>query len=225
FADQPREIVGVVGNTRDAGLGKPAPPEMFEPETQVPNALINLARQLVPLIWVIRTAGDPMMLSERIRRETLAASGGIPMAEPKLLSAIVSGSVARQRFLMTLLSIFAAIALLLGIIGLYGVISYSVVQRTREMGIRSALGARRTDLLKLVIGEGMRLVAIGLAIGLFAAFALTRFLRSMLYGVSASDPVVLIAVTLLMASIALAACFIPAARASRVDPLIALREE
>ncbi len=225
FADQPREIVGVVGNTRDAGLGKPAPPEMFEPEAQVPNALINLDRQLVPLIWVIRTAGDPMALSERIRRETLSASGGIPMAAPKLLSAIVSGSVTRQRFLMTLLSIFAGIELLLGIIGLYGVISYSVVQRTREMGIRSALGARRADLLKLVLGEGMRLVAIGLVIGLAAAFALTRFLQSMLYGVSASDPAVLAAVTALMAFIALMACFLPAIRASRVDPLLALREE
>jgi predicted permease len=225
FADRSRQIVGVVGNTRDAGLGLPAPPEMFEPEAQVSNALMNLDRQLVPLNWVIRTTGSPMALIGRIRQETLAASGGIPMAAPKLLSAILSGSVARQCFLMTLLSIFAGIALLLGTVGLYGVISYSVAQRTREMGIRAAMGARRTDLLKLILGEGMRLVAIGLAIGLTAAFALTRFLQSMLYGISSSDPAVFAAVTALLGSIALAACFIPAMRASRVDPLIALREE
>jgi putative ABC transport system permease protein len=225
FADKPRQIVGIVGDIHDAGLGETAPPEMFAPEAQVPDGLMNLDRQLAPLNWVIRTAGDPMALAERIRRETLAASGGIPMAEPRPLSAILSDSVARQRFLMTLLSIFAGIALLLGTVGLYGVISYSVAQRTREMGIRSAMGARRADLLKLVVGEGMRLVAAGVVIGLGAAFALTRFLQSALYGVAPSDPAVLAAVTFLMASIALVACFIPALRASRVDPLIALREE
>jgi predicted permease len=225
FADRPRLIVGIVGNIHDAGLGQPAPSEMFEPQAQVPDALINLDRQLAPINWVIRTTGDPMALAERIRRETLVASGGIPMAEPRLLSGILSDSVARQRFLMTLLCIFAGVALLLGTIGLYGVISYSVAQRTREMGIRSALGARRADLLKLIVGEGMRLVAVGVAIGLLAAFALTRFLQSTLFGVTPSDPAVLVAVTFLMALIALAACFVPALRASRVDPLIALREE
>lgn len=225
FADRARQIVGVVGSLRDAGLGEPAPPEMFVPEAQVPDTLMQVDRQLTPLNWVIRTSENPMALTERICRETLVSSGGIPMAAPKLLSGIVAESVASQRFLMILLSIFAAIALLLGTIGLYGVISYSVAQRTREMGIRTALGARRADLLKLIVGEGMRIVTIGLVVGLIAASALTRFLRAILFGVSASDPTALATVTILLAFVALAACFIPAMRASRVNPVIALRED
>jgi ABC-type antimicrobial peptide transport system permease subunit len=126
---------------------------------------------------------------------------------------------------MALLAAFAGLALLLGTVGLYGVISYSVAQRTRELGIRSALGARRADLLRLVLGEGMRLSVLGLAVGLVAAFALTRFLRSMLYGISSSDPAVLVGVTLLMGFVAMTACLLPAYRASRVEPLIALHDE
>ena len=126
---------------------------------------------------------------------------------------------------MTLLSLFAGLALLLGTVGLYGVISYSVAQRTRELGIRSALGARRSKLLSLVVGEGMRLVLAGLFLGLLCAFALTRYLRSLLYGISPADPVVLATVTVLMGAVALSACFFPAYRASRIDPLVALRDE
>jgi ABC-type antimicrobial peptide transport system permease subunit len=126
---------------------------------------------------------------------------------------------------MGLLSLFAGLALLLGTVGLYGVISYSVAQRTRELGIRSALGARRRNLLSLVVGEGMRLAVAGLLLGLLCAFALTRYLQSLLYGISPSDPVVLTAVTALMGAVTLAACFFPAYRASRIDPLVALHEE
>jgi putative ABC transport system permease protein len=225
FADQPREIVGVVGDTRDAGLKVPPQPIYFEPVAQLPDGLMALGNQLIPINWVIRMTGDPMALAERIRRETLVVSGGIPMAEPRLLETIISSSIARQRFSMTLIGIFAGLALLLGAIGLYGVISYSVAQRTRELGIRAALGAAREDLLGLVIREGMRLAAIGLACGLLLALGLTQFLRGMLYGVSASDPRILAAVTFLLAAVALAACWSPANRAARIDPAIALREE
>jgi putative ABC transport system permease protein len=166
-----------------------------------------------------------MSMAEQIRRETLAVSGGIPMAEPKPLEETVSTSVARQRFTMTLLSIFAGLAAFLAAIGLYGVISYSVAQRTRELGIRSALGARRGDLLALIIGQGFRLVGIGLGIGVLAALGVTRFLQGMLYDVKPSDPVLLLEATALMGFVALAACWFPARRAARIDPLVALRED
>ena len=225
FADTPREIVGVVGDTRDGGLGEPARPIYFEPLAQLPDGIMALTNQLVPVNWVIRTAGDPLAMAERIRRETLTASGGVPMAEPRLLERVVGDSIARQRFTMTLLSVFAGLAMLLGAIGLYGVISYSVAQRTRELGIRAALGAARTDLARLVITQGMWLVGIGLAVGLVAALGLTQFLKGMLYGVTAFDPRVLASVTALLAAVALAACCLPARRAARVDPMIALREQ
>jgi predicted permease len=225
FADRPRQIVGVVGDTRDTGLGAPPPPILYEPLAQVPDGLIGLDNQLAPLNWVIRTSSGAMPTAEQIRRETLTASGGVPMAEPRLLERVVGASISRQRFSMALLAIFAGLAMLLGAIGIYGVISYSVAQRTRELGIRSALGATRGDLLKLVIGQGMWLAGIGLMVGLFSALGLTQFLRGMLYGVTAFDPVVLISVTALLAAVALAACWFPARRAARIDPAVALRQD
>jgi putative ABC transport system permease protein len=138
---------------------------------------------------------------------------------------IVSGSIAQQRFTMTLLAIFAGLAVVLGAMGLYGVISYSVVQLTRELGVRSALGAGRGDLFKLVVGQGVRLAAIGLLMGVAASLGLTRFLRSILYGVRPSDPFVVATVTVVLVAVALFACYVPAHRAARVDPVIALREE
>lgn len=225
FADKPRQIVGVVGSIRDAGLNRPAPPEFFEPESQFPTALTAMFNQLAPLHWVIRTMGDPMAMAERIRREVLSVSGNVPMADPRPLRLLVSDSVARQRFVMQLLGIFAGLGLLLGTVGLYGVISYSVAQRTREMGIRNALGAQRSDLLKLVVGQGMRLSAFGIGLGVVGAVAAAQFLRGILYGVSPSDPLLLAGVATLMGAVALLACLLPAYRASRVDPLVALREE
>jgi putative ABC transport system permease protein len=225
FADVARQIVGVVGDTSERGLGNPPPPMLFEPLGQTTDALNELEMKITPLHWVIRTSHDPLRMAEQIRREALTVSGGVPMASPRLLEEIVSGSIAQQRFTMTLLAIFAGLALVLGAMGLYGVISYSVVQRTRELGVRSALGAARRDLLKLVIGQGMKLAAIGLLIGLAASLGLTRFLQSMLYGVSASDPLVLASVTMVLAGVAFLACYVPAYRAARVDPVIALREQ
>lgn len=225
FADVPREIVGVVADTHDGGLAVPPDPTYFEPLAQLPDGLMALGNQLLPLNWVIRTAGNPVAPARQIRRETLAASGGVPMAEPRLLEQVVGSSIARQRFSMTLLSLFAGLAVLLCSIGLYGVISYSAAQRTRELSIRAALGAAQSDLLRLVIGQGMWLVGIGLVIGLLAAGGLTRFLQSMLFGVTAFDPSVLVSVTVLLAVVALAACWLPARRAANVDSALALREE
>ncbi len=225
FADRPRRIIGVTGNIKETGLGQPAPPEMFEPAAQLPEALLKLDISALPLNWIIRASKSPMALAERIRREALTVAGDVPLGEPRPLQEVVSDSLSRQSFVMALLTVFAGLALLLGTIGLYGVISYSAAQRTRELGIRSALGARRFDLLKLVVNEGMRLTAIGLILGLIFALGLTRFLQSFLYGTSPSDPDVLAAVTAAMAAVALSACLVPAYRASRVDPLVALHEE
>jgi predicted permease len=225
FAGQPREIVGVVGDTHEQGLAVPPDPVIFENLAQVPNHLMNLFVKLIPLHWVIRTNGNPLAFVPQIRRETLIASGGIPLAEPRTLEDYVGNSIAQQRFLMTLLSIFAALAVFLGSIGIYGVMSYGVARRTRELGIRTALGAKRLDLLQLVVKQGMTMAALGLLVGLFASIGLTRFLRSMLFDVTPTDPRVLASVAALLALVALAACLIPARRAASVDPVIALREE
>ncbi len=225
FADLPREIVGVVGDTRDAGLNAAPRPIYFEPLAQVPDGLMALGNGLIPVNWVIRTAGDPSTMIGQIRRETLIASGGVPMAEPRMLGRVLDSSIASQRFSMTLLGIFAGLAMLLGTIGLYGVISYSVAQRTRELGIRAALGAARENLLGLVIKQGMLLSGIGLVVGLVSSLGLMQYLKGMLFGVAAFDPRTLAAVSSVLAIVSLAACWFPARRAARTDPVIALRQE
>ena len=192
---------------------------------QVPDPITRLDNQIMGLNWVIKISDRSAALADQIRRETVAVTGGVPMGEPRLLQQVVGDSMASQRFSMTLLAIFALIALLLAGIGLYGVISYSMAQRTREIGIRSALGAGRRDLLMLVIGQGMKLALVGLVAGLAAALGLTRYLESLLYDVTPSDPFVLASVTGILAGVALLACWLPANRASRIDPLRALREE
>jgi len=225
FNDQPREIVGVVSDTREVSLSESPDPVLFEPLAQVPDTMVRAFVKMMPLHWVIRTAHDPMAFAEPVRREALVASGGIPLADPQPLEQYVGDSISQQRFLMSLLAVFAGLAVFLGAIGIYGVISYGVAQRTRELGIRSALGAARTDLLQLVIREGMTMAGLGLVVGLVAAFGLTRFLQSMLYGVSPTEPATLAVVTALLALVALLACFVPARRAAGVDPVIALRQE
>jgi len=174
---------------------------------------------------VIRTAGDPGALQRRIEGELQTASGGLRFGRVRTMEQVVADSTARVRFSMMLLTIFAAIALVLAAIGLYGLIAYSVEQRTQEIGIRVALGASGGDMLRMVMRRGLLLAGIGLAAGLAAAFGLTRLIASMLFGVKANDPIAFGTVVVTLAAVAWIAIYIPARRATRIDPMIALRYE
>ncbi|HKP11016.1 MAG TPA: ABC transporter permease [Blastocatellia bacterium] len=210
----PYEIIGVVGDVRHRALAFDVYPAMYLPTLSLPRT--NL---------VVRAAGDPASLAIAVRKEVTAIDPQQPVAAVKTMGQWVSESVAQPRFRTLLLGIFAAVALLLSVIGIYGVMSYVVAQRTREVGIRMALGARPRDVLKLVVGQGMRLALAGVAIGVVAAYALTRLLETLLYEVSATDPATFAAIALLLTGVALLACYMPARRAAKVDPTVALRYE
>jgi predicted permease len=225
FEEPARLIVGVVGNTHDGGLDEDTPPMMVVPDTQVLDAMTALNAKIVPLRWAVRTHGDPRQLSAVIAEQLRQASGGFPVARMKTMDEIVSSTMARQTFNMMLLSIFGAIALVLAAIGVYGLMAYSVQQRTQEIGIRMALGADRPTIRRLVVWNGMRLALIGVALGIGAAFGLTRLMASFLFGVKTWDPAAFIAVPLVLSAVALIAVWLPAVRASRVEPMRALRVE
>jgi ABC-type antimicrobial peptide transport system permease subunit len=198
---------------------------MYVPEAQVTDPLTRLANNVIPLSWAIRTVSDPAPLSAPIQREFLTVDALLPVAKIRSMDLVISESTARQNFNMLLLTIFAGLALLLAAIGIYGLMSYSVEQRLQELGIRMALGAGGVDMMKLVVGQGMKLTVIGALIGLAAAFGLTRVLASLLFGVKTSDPFTYAAVALILCAVALIACFIPALRTTKIDPVIALRYE
>lgn len=214
---KPHEIVGVVGDARQWGLNLPAPDEIYFPFAQM-NFTSNAT-------LVVRAAGDPSGLADAVRGAVREVSPDAPVYRMKAMVDVVADSTAQQRFNMVLMSVFAAVALLMATIGLYGVISYSVTQRTHEIGVRMALGASTGDVMKLVVGQGMILAATGVAIGLVAAFGLTRLLSTLLFGVSPTDPLTFATISLSLTGVALVACFVPARRATRVDPMIALRHE
>src|SRR5437588_3263783 len=172
---------------------------------------------------IVRPSGEPMSLATSIRDAIWAVDKDQPVANVDTMDHIVTESIARQRFSMLLLGVFATLALILAAVGIYGVMSYSVAQRTHEIGIRMALGAQRSDVLKLTIGQGLRLVLTGVGIGLAAAFVLTRVMSSLLFGISATDPITFIAISLVLLVVSLLASYIPALRATRVDPMFALR--
>jgi len=223
--EPPREIVGVVGDTHNNGLGRPTEPMVIVPLPQVTDAYMKSYTDVQPLIWVVRTSRDPHQAIAAVTEQLRLASGGFPVAHVRTMDEVVGGSTARENFNMLLLSIFGAVALVLAAIGIYGLMAYSVAQRTQEMGIRLALGADRSDLRNLVVFQGMRLALVGVVVGVVAAFGLTRLIASFLFGVKSWDPVVFISVPLVLSAVALFAVWLPATRASKVDPMQALRAE
>jgi len=225
FEDPTREIVGVVASVHESGLNEAAPPVFYVPAAQVSDALTRLGNSLIPASWIVRTAGITASLTSSIQQEFLAVDSQLPVSQVKPMDAVVGTSIQQQNFNMLLLTIFGAIALLLAAIGIYGLMSYSVEQDTRDIGVRLALGAERGAILRMVVRRGMTLAAAGVAAGLAAAFAASRLLAGMLYGVKPGDPATYATVAAALAAIALAACYLPARRATRVDPIIALRAE
>ncbi len=218
------EIVGVAGDVRSS-LNAPAPPTYFVPMAQASFAVDQLFQSWFPTSILVRTSVDPLSLGREVVNAVRAANPNIPIGRVQSMEETLALSLATERFSMTLMSVFAGLALLLAAVGLYGVISYSVARRTHEIGIRMALGAQRADVLRLIVKQGLQLTLIGVGIGIAAGLGLTRFLSSLLYGVKPSDPITFIAVPSILAGVALAACYIPARRATKVDPMTALRYE
>ncbi|MBZ5618615.1 MAG: ABC transporter permease [Acidobacteriia bacterium] len=213
---QPCEVVGVLGDVRNVNVAADVQPEIYLPFAQLPWPSMHL---------VVRTAGAPSTFVAAVRSRVLALDRDQPVTSVHTMDEILETAAAQPRFTTSLLGALSGTALLLAIVGIYGVIAYSVSERTQEMGIRIALGAERADILRLVLRQGLLLAAGGIAIGLAVSLALTRLLGSMLYRVSTTDPMTFVCGPLLFALVALAASYLPARRATRVDPMVALRYE
>jgi putative ABC transport system permease protein len=225
FEEPDRQVVGIVGDVRETGLQKADLPVMYIPQSQATDGITKLANSVLPLSWIIKTAGDPSSLSAAIQHEIQSVDSQLAASKIRTMDQVISDSTARQNFNMLLLTIFAGLALLLAAIGIYGLMSYTVEQRTQELGIRMALGADRGHMLKLVVRQGMLLAGIGVVVGLGASFGLNKLLANLLFGVKTTDPTTYVAVAVILASVALLATYIPARRATRIDPLVALRYE
>jgi putative ABC transport system permease protein len=217
-----RRVVGVIIDTKQRGLDRPAPGTVFIPIGQATEGMGEQARVAS---FVLRAAGDPSALSAAVRSEIRQLDPAVPVRGMRSMEQLVGTSVAPQRFNMSLLGLFAALGLVLAAVGIYGLIAYGVSQRTHEIGLRMALGAQASDVMKMVVGRGMALVMIGIVVGLGASYALTRLMKTLLFGVSATDPLTFTLIALSLGLIALMACWIPARRAAKVDPMIALRCE
>ena len=209
-------VIGVVGNAHDRGLGRDTRPSVYVGNMQ------NLVRGTALLV---RTQADPVSMAANVRSALRSVKADLSMNRPRTLDDVLSESLSQQRFSVTLLSLFTAIALGLALVGVYGVMAYMVVQRTHEIGLRMALGARPRDMLKLVVGQGFRIASLGVTAGLMGALASTRLMNSLLFGVSPRDPFTVVSVCAMLIVVALLACYLPARRAMKVDPMIALRCE
>jgi putative ABC transport system permease protein len=213
---QAREIVGVVGDVRQIGLDTSPAEGFYLSSNQRPQLAMSV---------VVRTEGPPLALSNAVRSRVLAIDKDQPVTSLQMMEEVVSSSISNQRFTFLLLGLFAAVALVLAAIGIYSVMAYTVTQRTGEIGLRMALGAQSRDVLRLVVSQGMTTALIGVAVGLAGAFALTRVMTSLLFSVTATDPITFVAIPVVLIGVALAACLVPARRAIKVDPMIALRYE
>jgi ABC-type antimicrobial peptide transport system permease subunit len=207
--------VGIIGDVKDAGLDEPDPPQIYLPYRQWPVGRMSV---------VLDTAVPPRTVAEAVRRQVYSIDANLPVANVLTLEELVARSISQPRFYMTLLAVFAAVALALAAIGIFGVLSYAVAQRTREIGIRMALGARRVTLLGLVVREAIVMASGGVVLGMAAAFILSEWLvAQLLFETSPHDPLTFALVAAVLSAVSLAAAYVPARRATRVDPIVALR--
>jgi predicted permease len=223
--DEPvRQIIGVVANVHPGALNVDPRPAVYVPASQLPDAANAFLLRLIPMSWVVRTQGDPRRLAGPIE-DALRQSTGLPVTDVRSMDEVVSLATARQRFNMLLMTVFGAMALLLAAIGIYGLMAYSVAQRKQEIGIRLALGADGSQVRNMVVRQGMQLALAGVVVGIAAAWALARLIQTLLFGVQARDPLVFVAVPLVLTTVALLAVWLPAHRAARVSPVESLRYE
>ena len=221
--DEPQwyEIVGIVGNIKHRGLDAADRPELYVPYRQPLFANWTVR----PMYLAVRTDAEPLAVAATVRRELARVDRDQPISDVRTMDERIGRSLAARRFNMVLLAVFASLALTLAGIGIYGIVAYSVTERTHEIGVRLALGAQRRDVMAMIVAQGMVLTMIGTAVGVVSALLVTRMMSSLLFGVSAADPVTFAAIPVLLAAVAFVACWVPARRATRVDPLVALRTE
>jgi putative ABC transport system permease protein len=197
--------------------------EVYLPYLQSPKYLDDLSPARSYLTLVVRTAGDPAAIVPAVRREIQALDPSVVVSQVQTMETVVAEANAQARLYLILLGAFAGVALILAVVGIYGVMSYSVSRRVQEIGIRMALGAQRGEVLRMVVGQGLRLALVGAAVGVVGALALTRLMTTLLYGVAAMDPITFVVVALFLSAVALVATYLPARRATQIDPMLALR--
>jgi predicted permease len=225
FEEPERQVIGVVGSVTENGLSNGMVPVMYVPQSQITDGLTRLASGLLPLSWVVKTSGDPLALGPAVQREFESLDAQLAPSHVVTMNQVIAESNTRQDFNTLLLTVFALIALLLASIGIYGLMSYAVQQRTQEIGVRMALGANQGRIMRLILGQGMRLAIIGTVLGLGLAYGLTRLLANFLFGVKPNDPLAFCMVAVILVVVTLLAAFVPTKRAMRVDPIVALRQE